>query len=52
MAGIVENFRRTVIEGTAPDLQSLFYSAASSAVLLPAAFLIFKNREATMADLI
>ena len=52
MAGIVENFRRTVIEGVAPDLQSFWYSVLIGALLFPAAFVFFKNREATMADVI
>lgn len=52
MVGIVENFRRVVIEGVAPDLQSFWYSLGISALLFPIAFLFFKNREATMADII
>jgi lipopolysaccharide transport system permease protein len=52
MVGIVENFRRVVIEGVAPDLESFWYSLGISAVLFPIAFLFFKNREATMADII
>lgn len=52
MVGVVENFRRTVIEGVGPDLQSFWYSVLIGALLLPAAFVFFKNREATMADII
>jgi lipopolysaccharide transport system permease protein len=52
MVGIVENFRRAVVEGTSPDLESFWYSAAIAAVLFPIAYLFFKNREATMADII
>jgi lipopolysaccharide transport system permease protein len=52
MAGIVENFRRVVVEGIAPDLQSFWYSVLISVLLFPLAFLFFKNRESTMADVI
>jgi lipopolysaccharide transport system permease protein len=52
MTGIVENFRRAVIEGIGPDLASFWYSVGIAALLFPLAFLFFKNREATMADVI
>lgn len=52
MAGIVENFRRVVIEGAPPDYQSFWYSAVITALFCPAAYIFFKNREATMADVI
>ena len=52
MAGIVENFRRTVIEGVAPDYESLWYSVIISLLVFPLAYIFFKNREATMADVI
>jgi ABC-type polysaccharide/polyol phosphate export permease len=50
--GIVENFRRVVVEGTAPDLPTLLYSLLVTVVFVPAAYLYFKKREATMADVI
>jgi lipopolysaccharide transport system permease protein len=52
MAGIVENFRRAAIEGVAPDYGSFWYSLGISVVLFPLAYIFFKNREATMADVI
>lgn len=52
MVGIVENFRRSVIEKGAPDYESFWYSTVISAVLFPLAYIFFKNREATMADVI
>lgn len=52
MAGVVENFRRVVLQGVAPDLASLREAALLSAILLPASYLYFKRREATLADII
>jgi lipopolysaccharide transport system permease protein len=52
MAGIVENFRRVVVSGASPDFGSLAPALVVSALLLPAGFMYFKNREATMADII
>ena len=52
MAGLVENFRRAVIEGVAPDYESFWYSTIIAVILFPLAYIFFKNREATMADVI
>jgi lipopolysaccharide transport system permease protein len=52
MAGIVENFRRAVINGTSPDFYSLGIAALVSVVLLPLSYLYFKHAEATVADII
>lgn len=52
MAGVVENFRRVVLQGTAPDLHSLGIAAGISALLLPLAYGYFKHRESTIADTI
>lgn len=52
MVGIVENFRRVVLQGIAPDWKSFGVSLVVTLVLLPAAYLYFKHREATMADVI
>lgn len=52
MVGIVENFRRVVLQGVAPDWKSFGVSIIVTLVLLPAAYLYFKHREATMADVI
>ena len=52
MVGIVDSFRRAVIEGTAPDSAALTASVVTTAALLPVAYLWFKHVEATMADLL
>ena len=52
MVGVIENFRRVMLQGTTPDFYSLGISALVAAVLLPAAYLYFKRVEATMADII
>ncbi|MGI9066552.1 MAG: ABC transporter permease [Pyrinomonadaceae bacterium] len=52
MVGVIENFRRVVLLGTAPDLYLLGVSAAISLILLPISYLYFKRVEATVADLI
>ena len=52
MVGVIENFRRAVLQGTEPDFYSLGVSVAVAAVLLPLAYLYFKRVEATMADII
>lgn len=52
MAGIVENFRRVVIEGLGADLHLLGVSAIIACVILPIGYMYFKHREATMADVI
>jgi homopolymeric O-antigen transport system permease protein len=50
--GVIENFRRVVLQGVAPDSYSLAVSAVAAAILLPLAYLYFKRIEATMADVI
>jgi lipopolysaccharide transport system permease protein len=52
MVGVIENFRRAVLQGVQPDFHSLAVSAVIAAVLLPIAYLYFKKVEATMADII
>ena len=52
MAGIVENFRRVLLQGRPPDFESLNTAALISFLFLPLAYLYFKAREATMADVI
>lgn len=52
LAGIVENFRRSVL-GTGPlHFESLAISAAWAAILLPLGYAYFKWVEATAADLV
>jgi lipopolysaccharide transport system permease protein len=52
VAGVVENFRRAIVEGAPPDVHALTVAAAVSCVLLPVAYLYFKHVEATVADII
>jgi lipopolysaccharide transport system permease protein len=52
MVGVIENFRRVMLQGIAPDFQSLAISAVIAVILLPLAYLYFKRVEATMADVI
>jgi len=52
MVGIVESFRRVVVQGQPPAFHALMVSAIVSAVLLPIAFAYFKHVEATVADVI
>ncbi|HKC62586.1 MAG TPA: ABC transporter permease [Pyrinomonadaceae bacterium] len=52
MAGVVENFRRTILLGTSPDLYSLGISTLVAVILLPVTYIYFKHVEATIADII
>jgi lipopolysaccharide transport system permease protein len=52
LVGVIENFRRVVLQGVDPDFRSLAISAITAAILLPLAYLYFKRVEATMADVI
>jgi lipopolysaccharide transport system permease protein len=52
MVGVIENFRRTVLEGMAPDFAILGVSLVVTIVLLPLAYLYFKRVEGTAADVI
>jgi lipopolysaccharide transport system permease protein len=52
MVGVIENFRRVILRGTAPDLKSLLVSALVSIVLLFISYVYFKRIEATIADFI
>jgi len=52
LVGVIENFRRVVLQGVEPDFHSLAISAITAAILLPLAYLYFKRVEATMADVI
>lgn len=52
MVGIIENFRRVVLYGGAPDLNSLGIAGLTSVVLLAVSYVYFKRVEATMADII
>jgi len=52
LVGVIENFRRVVLQGVDPDFHSLAISAIVAAILLPLTYLYFKRVEATMADVI
>jgi lipopolysaccharide transport system permease protein len=52
MVGLIENFRRVLLFGQAPDLRLLAMSAGITLVLLPLAYLYFKRVESTMADVL
>ena len=52
LVGVIENFRRVVLQGVEPDFHSLAISAIVAAILLPVTYLYFKHVEATMADVI
>ncbi len=52
MVGVVENFRRVVLQGMAPDFQLLVVTMLISLVMFPVAYIYFKRIEATVADII
>jgi lipopolysaccharide transport system permease protein len=52
MAGVIENFRRAILQGEPPDFRTLGISALVAVVLLPVAYIYFKRVEATVADII
>ena len=52
MAGIVDGFRRAVLDGRPPDAGSLGTAALVTFVALPLAYAWFKHVDATMADLV
>jgi lipopolysaccharide transport system permease protein len=52
LVGVVENFRRVLLQGIGPDWTSLGTAALISLICLPVAYLYFKQKEATMADVI
>ena len=52
MTGIIDGFRRAVVEGAPPDLPALGMAALVSFGALPFAYLWFKRVDATLADFI
>jgi lipopolysaccharide transport system permease protein len=52
MVGVVDSFRRAVLEGTGPDPVAFGSACLITSVALPAAYAWFKHVDATMADLI
>jgi lipopolysaccharide transport system permease protein len=52
MTGIIDAYRRTIVQGLAPNLHLLTFTAASSLALLLAAYYLFKRLEMQFADVI
>jgi len=52
MVGVLENFRRVVLQEASPDLRLLGISFAIATILLLASYSYFKMEEATMADIV
>lgn len=52
MAGVVENFRRVVIQHTGLNMQVLIPGTIVAFIALPIAYFYFKTSESTMADII
>ena len=52
IAGLIDGFRKVVIDGTAPDFRILAVSTSIVVLSLPVAYAFFKSSEATMADVI
>jgi lipopolysaccharide transport system permease protein len=52
LVGIIENFRRVLVQGIGPDSRSLAIATLISIVLLIAAYIFFKRVEATIADIV
>jgi lipopolysaccharide transport system permease protein len=52
VAGLIENFRRAVIYGSAPDIAVLASSAAITIAALVVAYAYFKSSEVLMADVV
>jgi lipopolysaccharide transport system permease protein len=52
MVGVIESFRRVVLDGVAPDWGTLGVATAVSLLVLAAGYAFFKHREATLADVI
>jgi lipopolysaccharide transport system permease protein len=52
MVGVVDGFRRVILQGVPPDFRALTVSAVVTMAILPVAFVYFKHVEATVADII
>jgi lipopolysaccharide transport system permease protein len=52
LAGIIDSFRRVVLQNTRPDAPVLCYSALFSVLFFIMAYIVFKNLDANMADVI
>lgn len=52
VAGVINGFRDVLLRGQHPDAEPLVYAVIVTALALPAAYLVFKRTEATMADVV
>jgi lipopolysaccharide transport system permease protein len=52
MAGLIDSYRRVILDGEAPVLQYIALSAGVSVLLFVAGYLYFEHSKATFADLI
>jgi lipopolysaccharide transport system permease protein len=52
MTGMIDSFRRIVVQGLPPDWSILAFSAAVALVVLPLSYMYFKRVESTVADVI
>jgi lipopolysaccharide transport system permease protein len=52
MVGIIDGYRRVIIEGISPQWNLIFYCLIFSFVLLTLAYLYFKRLEPTFADIV
>lgn len=52
LVGVVENFRRVVLQGSTPDIASLAVAAVVAVLLTAVGYIYFKRVEATLADII
>ena len=52
MAGVIDAFRDVLLRGHAPSPMPIAFAVAVTAVALPAAYVLFKRTEATMADIV
>ncbi len=52
MVGIIDSFRRVIIQGSAPDFHLLSVSIIITCLLLPISYIYFKHVEATAVDVI
>jgi ABC-type polysaccharide/polyol phosphate export permease len=52
VAGLVDSFRRVVLQGVFPDLPLLCYSTLFAIAFFAVAYSVFKILDANMADII
>jgi lipopolysaccharide transport system permease protein len=52
LVGAIETFRRVLVENQPPDFSALQSSALMAAIIFPLAYMFFKRRESSMADVV